>query len=398
MKYSKILYMKTKKYLLPIILSLLLFFMIKNPGLVMERARLGLYSWFNILLPSLLPFMIISEILISSDSISSLAPFLDPIMGFTFKIPGLGALPLLIGYLSGYPMGARLSCQLRKSNLLSRQDANRLIAFSNTSGPLFILGTVSIGLLNTSEINLLLLFPHFFGALTLGFFLRAFNRRLNSKGTLEKTRRLNKFEKLYELNKQKLPLGRLISNSVKNSINNILLIGGFVVLYSVLIEIVFQLKSINYIIYLLSDTFNVASDVIRAFLSGIIEITQGCISIASLNTSFFVKIIMLNFTIAWGGLSIHSQALSFILETDISPSIYLLSKIGHGFLSIFYTIIIYFLRFRDYSLPSFSFIPAYPTFFNFKVFISTFLKQGQLAAYFLFSYLIISSISNFLKK
>lgn len=379
---------KIADYTLPIIIFILLFLMVKDPKLVIENARLGLYTWFNILLPSLLPFMILSDILISSNSISLFAGFFDPLMKSVYNISGQGALPLIITSFSGYPIGAKLTSQIRKHNLISQGEANKLIGFSSTSGPLFILGTVAIGMLNTSDINFLLIFPHFFGAFTLGLFFRFL--KVKGNYTISTDNIKSNLDKK-EIQKD-LSIGKLISDSVKNSMNNILLIGGFIILYSVLIEMLFELKIINSIIIFVSKYLNIDNEIIKALLSGIIELTHGCINIANLNTHFMIKIIMLNFIIAWGGFSIHSQSLSFIYETDINPFIYLISKLAHGVLSVFYTIILYLLKYRNYTFPSFSLTPISKNIIDFNICMSTFLVCFKITIWVLSYFFIISLI------
>ena len=59
-----------------------------------------------------------------------------------FNVPGQGAIALIMGIISGYPVGAKIVCDLKKRNICTKEEAERLLAFTNNSGPLFILGTV----------------------------------------------------------------------------------------------------------------------------------------------------------------------------------------------------------------------------------------------------------------
>ena len=63
-----------------------------------------------------------------------------------FNVPGEDSYPLIMGIVSGYPVGAKIVCDLRNKNILTKPEAERLLAFNNNSGPLFILGTIGIGL------------------------------------------------------------------------------------------------------------------------------------------------------------------------------------------------------------------------------------------------------------
>ena len=57
---------------------------------------------------------------------------------------GIGAFALTIGITSGYPVGAKVTSDLYKDNNCTKEEAERLIAFTNSSGPLFIISAVGI--------------------------------------------------------------------------------------------------------------------------------------------------------------------------------------------------------------------------------------------------------------
>ena len=59
-----------------------------------------------------------------------------------FNVPGEGSFAFIMGIISGYPTGAKILVNFRKNNIVSREECERLLSFSNNSGPLFIIGTV----------------------------------------------------------------------------------------------------------------------------------------------------------------------------------------------------------------------------------------------------------------
>ena len=107
-----------------------------------SSAKNGLSLWANSVIPSLLPFFIATELLLSTDAIYKLGKSLDRIMRPVFNVPGEGSFALLMGIISGYPIGAKIVTDLRERVILTKTEAERLLAFTNNSGPLFILGTV----------------------------------------------------------------------------------------------------------------------------------------------------------------------------------------------------------------------------------------------------------------
>ena len=78
-----------------------------------------------------------------------------------FNVPDVAIFPLIMGSISGYPIGAKVVSDIYTNNLISKKDAEKVLAFTNNSGPLFILGTVGIAFFNNQKIGLILLFTHF---------------------------------------------------------------------------------------------------------------------------------------------------------------------------------------------------------------------------------------------
>lgn len=345
------------KFFITIILIIIIL-VITNPNSAINSARDGLELWFNVLVPSLLPFLILSELLISLKFVDIFGRLLQPLMKPLFNVSGQGAFPLLMSVMSGYPVGIKLTSRLREKNILTKEDGNRLICFVSTSGPLFILGAVLIGMLNSPKLGPLLIFPHYLGTLTLGLLFRSF--KTNSKKVYS-TKNLVSEEKILSITnnslipKSSIPkssIGVLISNSVRDSIDSILLIGGFVIIYSVIIELLFISKGFNSAIIMTSNYLHIKPDLIKGVIAGIIELTTGCKRIAESEISLIVKILLCNFLIGWGGLSIHSQALSFISLTDLNSYLYLFSKLLHGILSTIYTYLIYIIFYKNTIIPS----------------------------------------------
>lgn len=327
---------------------------ITNPSLSLSSASSGLSIWFNIVIPSLLPFLIISEILIGLGFVDFIGKLLSPLMGPLFNLPGEGAFPISMAVISGYPVGAKLTSRLREEKLITRIEANRLIAFTSTSGPLFMLGAVSIGMLQDPKIAPLILIPHYLSVVILGFifsFYSSQNNRFISKNDTSVFEEI-RIAYIIWLNTKK-SIGSLISKSIKESMDTIILIGGLVIFYSVLVEVVFNMNFFKNFLFHISNTLSVDATIIKGFISGFFEVTIGCKNIAATNTSLINKILIINFLIGWSGLSVHSQSLSFINNTDINSKIYIISKFFHGILSTILSYLIYLIRYKNYIQPTF---------------------------------------------
>lgn len=99
----------------------------------------GLKLWWDIVLPALLPFFIISEILMGLGVVHFMGALLEPLMQPLFRVPGVGGFVMAIGLASGYPIGAKITSRLREQNMLSKVEAERLVCFTNTADPLLSL-------------------------------------------------------------------------------------------------------------------------------------------------------------------------------------------------------------------------------------------------------------------
>ena len=176
-----------------LILIIVLIGIISNPKLSLESATSGISLWFNIIIPSLLPFFIISELLIRLGFVNLIGRLLQPIIHPLFNVPGEGVFPLIMSILSGYPVGSKLTSRLREENLITKQEGDRLICFTSTSGPLFMIGAVSIGMLKDQNLALLIIIPHYISMFLLGLIFKSYNK--NSKKQIKK-RNKNLFQEI----------------------------------------------------------------------------------------------------------------------------------------------------------------------------------------------------------
>ena len=136
-------------------------------------------------------------------------------------------------------------------------------------------------------------------------------------------------------------LGEALSDSITSAISTILMIGGFVVIFSVIISIFKVSHIISIFDNILSPTFsffNIPNQYISPLLVGILEITNGislisCIKIREISLS----IIITAFLLGIGALSIFLQVFSITSKTDLSIKPYIVGKLIQGTLAAFYT-------------------------------------------------------------
>ena len=299
----------------------------------LESAKTGLLLWANSVLPTLFPFFIATELLYRTNFVNILGKLLTKFMRPVFNIPGESAIAVILGNISGYPMGAKLACNLKENKICTKIEAERIIAFTNNSGPLFILGTIGISMFYSKEIGFLLLVTHFLASLTVGIIFRNWKK---DKDILAK-KYLNISQNSSNISFSNL--GEILGDSIKNSINLILTIGGFIVLFSVIISILNGAQIFDNLSNFLS-LFGLPKEFSKAILSGILELTNGLKISSSLQTkNLSTNIIISSFILGFGGISVLLQVYSVISKYGISIKSYFYGKILQAFIAALYTFI-----------------------------------------------------------
>lgn len=127
-----------KKTISLLILFLCLILLFLHPMLTVSAAANGLMLWYQNILPALLPFAILSNILISSGAFYHISGILYPVIRILIPCSRNACFPLLAGFLFGFPMGSRICAQMLEENQLSREEAVILFAICNNISPMFI--------------------------------------------------------------------------------------------------------------------------------------------------------------------------------------------------------------------------------------------------------------------
>lgn len=133
----------------------------------------------------------------------------------------------------------------------------------------------------------------------------------------------------------------ILGDAVKNAVISILTIGGFVVLFAVIIQILTDIGLISILVYFLGNLLlplGISEEILRGLISGLLEISTGSGLVSGApSVDLSVRLPAASFIIGWAGLSVHSQVMSIISKTDISIRPYLFGKFLQGLLSALYT-------------------------------------------------------------
>ena len=122
-----------KRYFLPLIFLTFTICLVVFSSSNLYAAKSGLTLWATSVVPSLFPFFVATELLSQTNIPYILGRILNPIMKPFFNISGEGSFAFIMGIISGYPIGAKIACNFRQNNVLSKLECERLLSFTNNS-------------------------------------------------------------------------------------------------------------------------------------------------------------------------------------------------------------------------------------------------------------------------
>jgi len=333
---------KASQLILPAIAVIITLSIIQFSDEAFDAELNGLDVWFTIVLPALLPFFIGSQLLMGLGVVHFMGVLLEPFMRPLFNVPGAGSFVMAMGLASGYPVGAMLTGKLVKKKMCNVWEAERLMSFTNTADPLFMVGAVAVGMLKDVRLGSIIALAHYISTLILGFIMRFYAKNkettsaISSSGSqqgiiLRATRELLRARK-----EDNRPFGKLLGDCIRDSVNSLLLILGFIVLFSVVIRIVTVAGLINLFVPVIEAILRFIGfdrSLAPAIISGFFETTIGCQLASSADAPLMQRVIMVSSIIAWSGLSVHFQVMSMVSDTGIKMPPYVVARLMHSILA-----------------------------------------------------------------
>lgn len=299
----------TKGRLIKVGLLLFLLLILLFPSASFTGASNGIILWWDTLLPTLLPFMILSNLIIKLRATRIISFVLYPILKHILPINKAGCYPVFIGFLAGMPVGAKVTADLRSQEMLSPKEAQLICAISNNASPMFILSFIA---------GIQLAAPKTGIALLIILYASSFLSALLWYHLLGKHSDTQKDEKLYvqaiaTTKKKAVFEFEMLDDAILSAFEVVTKVGGYIILFSVLASLLKLLP--------------LHSPLITALLSGVLEITTGIHNIAILDLSFNAKFILIAVCSAFGGFSVLAQTKSVLGDTDISMPVYCFIKL-----------------------------------------------------------------------
>lgn len=326
------------------------------PQAVYRASHRGLKAWWEIVFPALLPFFIGTELLAGFGVVRFMGILLEPVMRPLFNLPGAASFVLAVGFTSGFPIGSILTANLRAERLVTRAEGERLMSFTNNASPLFMLAAVAVGMYHDSALGFVLAASHYGANMSLGLLMGFLSRRHGNRRH-RSCRQLPQPDKRPQVLVRRAfremgvtlrdnfqPLGRRLQAAITKSVNTLLLVGGFMIMFSVIIEVLAKLGVLGALAGLLAKLLGLVGfdpSLGSALATGLFEITLGTKMAAETAAPLREKIFVTAFLLAWSGISVHAQVTSFISDTDLRYFLFLGCRLAQALLAGCLSLVLY---------------------------------------------------------
>ena len=328
----------------------LVFSLVAHSQISFEAAVRGLKIWWEVVFPSTLPFIVLSEILMGLGVVHFFGVLLEPLMRPLFNVPGTGGFVLAMGFSSGYPVAAKLTTRLREQRNVTKEEGERLVSFTTTGDPLFVMGAVGIGFFHSQQMGVVLAFTHYLAAICLGILFRFHAPIAVISKPLERTNHPLPLRALQAMHRARLrdgrPFGKLMGDAVQSALNTLFMIGGFIIVFSVMIQLFSAIHLTAFfgdVLSILLGPFGFPPAFAHALVAGLFEVTLGAqgASVAAGNVPLVWKAAIASAILSWGGLSVHAQVASILSTTDIRVMPYLVARLVHAVFSACLTFVLW---------------------------------------------------------
>ena len=295
--------------------------LVAAPGEAIAGAKDGLLLCFNVIVPSLFPFFVLSSLVVDLGLAAYLGRAMEGLMRPLFRVSGSCAAAVALGFIGGYPVGARTALQLYQQGLCSKTEAERLLSFCNNSGPAFILGVVGAGIFGDSRVGLLLYLTHALASLLVGLLFRFYGGG----------RRDGRAHTAHSKPIQTVTLPAAFTGAVARALQSTLGICAFVVFFAVVLRLLSAYGVLSAVAALLSLA-GFEAEWARRLVAGLLELSSGVASLQG-GAHLAGRVSMAAFMLGWAGLSVHCQVLSFLVDSGLSAKVYLAGKLCHGLIA-----------------------------------------------------------------
>ena len=252
--------------------------------------RNGLLLWYQTLIPSLLPFILVTNALAETNAYRAATRFLSQYTSRNLY----PILAIILGNLCGYPIGGKILNDFVHNQYISVRDANHLLCLTSQASPMFLIGYIHLHILQNRLPLSVFLLSIYLPTILYAFVLLS----LRQPSVLE-------ISSLYDRTHQ-----LCITDTFLHTVNILVTIGMYVILFSIMIQILQPLCQIVPAKLLLSS----------------LEITTGLQLLQSITVPEATRLALICCLSSWGGLCSAFQIKGVLHYPNASIKKYLLDK------------------------------------------------------------------------
>ena len=290
------------------------FCMLIFPETVVDGASDGLLLWFNHILPTLLPFMITTNLIMNTKAIELIVKCFSPFLCRLFQVSKYGVFAVICGFLCGYPMGSKVTCDLLSKNVISLNEAKYLLSFCNNTSPVFLISFIMIQNLGCRFLVIPSIMILYLSPVICSFIFRKFYHVGFDTYVPDSFRT------------QSSNCSGLFDSCIMNAFEILTKVGGYIIIFSILIR--------------LCELIPFSNSLPSIFFSSLLEISNGIKLLSGSTFSFSTRYTLCMFLASFGGLCAVAQTKSIITPYHISILPYTAEKLVTALVTSLLTLII----------------------------------------------------------
>lgn len=321
------LFNKNRNYFMCLLITMFIFLFVYNLQSCIDAALVGVNLVVKTIIPTIFPFSVICNLLISYDGVGLYSKILGPILCKPLKLSKSSSFPIVASFLSGYPLGCKYCCDLYSLGYIDKKEFERLLNIASNASPMFLIGSIGATMLGDVKLGFILLISNYLSPIIVG--ILTINRSKISFNSKELPK-----------NNTNTNFGSALKSALDNGINTTLQVGAFVVLFSIIVSIIKNNAYISIAFNNIEAFLNLPKYSIYGLFLGSVEFTNGCKLITTLPLTLPFKLAIISFICSFSGLSVIAQISSFIYKYDISIAKYSFIKLIQGIISFGITFII----------------------------------------------------------
>ncbi|WHX51047.1 nucleoside recognition domain-containing protein [Paenibacillus woosongensis] len=322
---------------------LLVICIIYAPSQAFEASSQGLALWWRIVFPALLPFLVLSQILMATGYAHGLGSFIDPVTRRLLGLPGTLGWVLPLGMTAGFPAAAEAAAALYKQGKITAYEAEKLASFSHYCSPVLIVIVVGTAYMKQPELGLFLLGIHWASglsaAVTMNWLSFGLKRKQAGTGPDSEHTGSRSAESRWKLALRQIEearredgrsFGKLLGDSVGSAVQTLMATGGYMLIFAVIIQI-----ASSWLAPLLSPSLTAKP------IAALLEVHLGSYALATTGLSSPLPAALTGALLGWSGLSAYLQARAALKPTGLSGVFFLINRIIHGIYAYVLTLLLW---------------------------------------------------------